>query len=574
VPSSKSPLRLSSLRKLLGLRTIGWLIAGFVFSLVLSFVELGIAGFLQLFMSSIGILGPNVQVVSWLGGHRLSPSTMAVSLLTIAAVRGLSQFLLGYSAAAAQETTTMRLRRLAVWEMLLHPSRAFVSAASITTRLSEHFVKASIFAYYVANLLTTTVQVVALFTLMSVSAIRETAVATAGLLVLGVAIMKLNRASGRRAAQVPVEMEILTRGIQRVARNFFLVRAVRTERLEHERLAGAIDRYAREAAAAGQISAVASALTPFVGTVLILAIVIVSQTVFHTPGIRLVSFLYLFMRFVQGLGNGVFQLTQCNQYLPQFTESVRFVERFDDRQMAAAMGAGELTAASVPVLGSEGALRVPPPAVSAQELSFCYAGDERPVLRSLSFEVKAGAQFAVVGPSGSGKSTLLALVLGLASPTKGTLTLDGHDPDAYFNVPGARVGYVGADPFLLAGSVRENLSYGATHELDDEALWSALDAARVREAISALPKGLDHPIGEDGSGLSAGQKQRLCLARALLMRPSILVLDEVSANLDEATEAQLAETLRGLRGSVTVFLVSHRPGILVHADERLVLAPS
>ena len=165
------------------------------------------------------------------------------------------------------------------------------------------------------------------------------------------------------------------------------------------------------------------------------------------------------------------------------------------------------------------------------------------------------------------------------TPLSAFARIDAGDSGCLFEsvVGGEKVGrysFLGADPFLLAGSVRENLSYGATHELDDEALWSALDAARVREAISALPTGLDHPIGEDGSGLSAGQKQRLCLARALLMRPSILVLDEVSANLDEATEAQLAETLRGLRGSVTVFLVSHRPGILVHADDRLVLAPS
>ena len=129
---------------------------------------------------------------------------------------------------------------------------------------------------------------------------------------------------------------------------------------------------------------------------------------------------------------------------------------------------------------------------------------------------------------------------------------------------------------MLAGTIRENLTYGlrGKRARDDEALWAALDAARVKSAISALPKGLDHVIGEDGSGLSAGQKQRLCLARALLMRPSVLVLDEVSANLDEATEAQLAETLFTLRGQVTVLLVSHRPGILVHADGRLNLGAS
>jgi len=544
-----------------------------VFSLVLSGVELAIAGFLQLFLSSLGILSDTVKLAGWLGGIRLSPVTLAITLFSIGVVRCIAQYLLSFSASVAQENITMRLRRVAVWEMLLHPDRAFVSASSITTRLSEHFVKASYFAYGATNFLAMGLQVVALLGLLALAAPQETMVAFVGLGLLGLAVLKLNRAAGRRAAKVPHELEIVTEGIQRVARNFFLVRAVRTERAEHRKLAGAVDRYAEEATAAGSLSSVSSSLTPFVGTLLILAIVTFSQRVVHTEGMRLLSFLYLFMRFVQSLGTAVAHLSNCNQLAPQFMLSIQYIERFDDESIQKAMAAGtvEQERADADVDAAHEHAAVSPPAISAKDLTYCYPGDQRPVLANLSFEVAPGAQFAVVGPSGSGKSTLLALVLGMAEPQGGVLHIAGVSPRAYFEDPSVRVGYVGADPFLLAGTIRENLTYGlrGKRARDDAALWAALDAARVKPAISALPKGLDHVIGEDGSGLSAGQKQRLCLARALLMRPSVLVLDEVSANLDEATEAQLAETLLTLRGQVTVLLVSHRPGILVHADGRL-----
>jgi ABC-type bacteriocin/lantibiotic exporter with double-glycine peptidase domain len=104
-------------------------------------------------------------------------------------------------------------------------------------------------------------------------------------------------------------------------------------------------------------------------------------------------------------------------------------------------------------------------------------------------------------------------------------------------------------------------------EVADDLIWAALAEAKLDVAVRAMDRGLDHPLEEDGSGLSAGQKQRLCLARALLNRPQVLILDEASANLDEATELEIASSLRALRGRCTTILVSHRAGILTYADE-------
>jgi ABC-type bacteriocin/lantibiotic exporter with double-glycine peptidase domain len=128
------------------------------------------------------------------------------------------------------------------------------------------------------------------------------------------------------------------------------------------------------------------------------------------------------------------------------------------------------------------------------------------------------------------------------------------------------VGYVGADPFLIAGSVRDNICYGVGRPVNEAEIDLALDRARVRTVVDALPGRLEYLIAEDASGLSAGQKQRLCLARAVLNRPHVLVLDEVCANLDVATEAEITESLRELRGRCTTIIVSHRSAILKYAD--------
>lgn len=189
---------------------------------------------------------------------------------------------------------------------------------------------------------------------------------------------------------------------------------------------------------------------------------------------------------------------------------------------------------------------------------FAYA-EGPPVLRGLSFHVAAGGALAVLGPSGVGKTTLLSLIGRRHAPTAGDILLDGRSAGDYDPaLLRERIGFLPQEPRLIAGSVRENLSLDRPQAAPEE-IVEAASAAGVHEEILALPAGYETRLGEGGSGLSAGQRQRLALARALLSDPDILLLDEPTAFLDEEAEDRVLAALRRQRGKRTLIVVTHRP---------------
>ncbi len=201
-----------------------------------------------------------------------------------------------------------------------------------------------------------------------------------------------------------------------------------------------------------------------------------------------------------------------------------------------------------------------------------YAVEERVLVRSSSLTVPTGELLGVVGPSGAGKSTLCRLIVGALLPSSGVIRLDGVDIATQSRATlGRHIGYLPQSPGLFRGTVAENIARMAP-EPDAERVVAAARAAGVHEFILGLPQGYDTPLGNDGAPLSAGQRQRLGLARALFGDPRLVVLDEPNAHLDGTGEHALATALDGLKARrATVLLVTHRLNILRHADRILVL---
>jgi ATP-binding cassette subfamily C protein/ATP-binding cassette subfamily C protein EexD len=209
--------------------------------------------------------------------------------------------------------------------------------------------------------------------------------------------------------------------------------------------------------------------------------------------------------------------------------------------------------------------------LSVEQLLFGFPGATEATVRSISFALEAGESLAIVGPSAAGKTSLIRLIVGTLRPTAGHVRLDGADVfqwrrDAF----GRHVGYLPQDVELFAGSVRENIARFS--EASDEAVIAAAQMAGCHEMILRLPLGYETQIGEGGALLSGGQRQRIGLARALIGRPRLVVLDEPNANLDGEGEAALMQALAALkRDRVTVVVVSHRPSLVAHVDKMLVM---
>ncbi|WP_163849181.1 type I secretion system permease/ATPase [Pseudooceanicola aestuarii] len=204
--------------------------------------------------------------------------------------------------------------------------------------------------------------------------------------------------------------------------------------------------------------------------------------------------------------------------------------------------------------------------LSASDVSFRLTGQDKPILKEVSFDIAPGEAIGIVGPSGSGKSTLARLLIGAIAPLDGKLRYGGMDFDKWDRTElGRQIGYLPQDVGLFGGTVRDNISRFGDASVEE--VIAAAKAAGIHDMIMDLPKHYDTPLGPDGVGLSGGQRQRLGLARALLGQPRLLVLDEPNANLDDRGEAGLAEALARLKAQgTTILLITHRMNVLEVAD--------
>ena len=205
--------------------------------------------------------------------------------------------------------------------------------------------------------------------------------------------------------------------------------------------------------------------------------------------------------------------------------------------------------------------------VTVKNVSFTYPEEQRRAIDGVSLEIKAGSFTALCGESGGGKSTLALIMMGLLRPQEGSVECDDWDIFRHPTAWHSQIGYVGQFPFLSARTVRENVGFGLPiGQIDDDAVWRALEAASLADFFRDHARGLDAYLGQDGASLSGGQRQRVAIARALYRDPAVLVFDEATAALDTVTEREVAQAIARLRGDRTIIAIAHRLSTIESAD--------
>jgi len=205
--------------------------------------------------------------------------------------------------------------------------------------------------------------------------------------------------------------------------------------------------------------------------------------------------------------------------------------------------------------------------VFLENVSLTYPGKSAPAVKNVSLTIPSGNSVAFVGPSGAGKTTIIDILLGVLLPDSGTVQISGLPPQfAIEKWPGA-MSYVPQDVVIAAGTIRENIALGyPPKEATDELVTSALKIANLEKLIASLPDGINTQVGERGTRISGGQRQRLGIARAMFTRPQLLVLDEATSALDGETEIEISEAIHALRGVTTVIMIAHRLSTVRKAD--------
>lgn len=212
-----------------------------------------------------------------------------------------------------------------------------------------------------------------------------------------------------------------------------------------------------------------------------------------------------------------------------------------------------------------------PPFLEFEQVSLLYQGAGDETLQDINFTVEKGETIGVIGGTGSGKTSLVNLIPHFYTATKGTIRLEGQDINTFAedNLR-QRIGVVPQKAVLFKGSIRSNLQWGKPDATEEE-IWEALDIAQAREVVEGKPGGLDAEVSQNGKNFSGGQKQRLTIARALVRKPDILILDDSASALDYATDARLREALRNVEKAYTTFIVSQRASSIRYADKIIVM---
>ncbi len=512
-----------------------------VFGIFMFLIEASFIPVLQGFLQAIGLVkSPDLKLPAWYPTSLLSA---VLILFTFGVARGVAYMIRSYLAGVTGQAF-VRLQRSRTLEYALLKAED-VSAHQVITIFTERVAQAGSVLQSLSQLTLVGTSSFLFFAMGLKLAPIEMLI---GLTFLGIFLVPLRRFnSGIKKAgdgfrgQWENVSKILMEGL----RHHFLLKIYGLLDREIKRANTALVVYEQHYRSYFVASSVKNFFPNIIGIFVISSITYISIAYIHTPAITLISFFYLFIRLAQGASDANIALSEFRLHLGGFKEIYQWHERLSQQK------AKEDSEKKFPVLPLSCEQGV---SIQLKNVDFGYVSGPK-LFNDLSLEVGRGQVLLIKGESGVGKSTLLMLVLGLLKPSRGGVLINGAPIESVKNSLFERVAYVGPEPYMIAGTIRENLLFGhhSPETVTDAEMKDALLKAQLTDERFAL----DYFIQEQ-TPMSTGQKQRLSIARGVVRKPQILILDEATANLDGETESKFIRSIEGILKEITTIIISHK----------------
>lgn len=570
-----------SILSFISAKSMCWLSVGLFSGFVLALVETFISSFMLIILKGAGLTNQNIALPLGLSFQNIEIKSGLVLLILLAIFRSVFNTLSGLSAVISNEYFQTRLKLLQIRKSL-YSSEGFASLSDAMSYFNEIIGKSSLFFHSTAHMVPLGIQAAVFLLVLCLMSFKYTFI---GFVVLGISatvIIGMQKIIQRTVVKMP-EMNVKTNeSVNRIYKNWFLIKILKIENNEYEKIGSLITGYSTKSIYSSLLSLVASNLPNIAGIILICAFILQHSNSPEISGVEFVSFLYLFLRLVQILSQIANFLGLANINYPYFKISWKKYCELEDNETLEL--SEEINSIKIVTPNSQFNFHaenmgknknvecenlVNGPTIEIENLNFRYKESNQNTIKDLSIEVKSGEHFTIMGPSGVGKSTLLAIIMGVLKPKSGKILINNLSPEKFLENHAINIAYVGAEAFLIEGTLFENLKYGNPIEVTKNDILKAFKDVDLINWFESIDNNFNYYLTDTGKSLSTGQRQRLSIARAILRKPKLLILDEVSSNLDNETEEIIAKTINELKGKTTVVLVTHRKGIAKYTDRIL-----